>query len=208
MAKLTVHVVLDRSGSMMSIKDDTIGSFNSYVETLAKENPKSILSLTTFASDREGIKTVIDSQLITEIEPLTDKTYVPSGGTPLYDAIGHVVSKLSEEKAKNKALVIITDGEENSSREYNNLAIKKLLEEKQKKENWLVIFLGADQDAFAEGAKFGASAATTMTFKKSAGGMTKGFAAAARATSSYADTSLLGSATFTTQERKEAADDE
>jgi uncharacterized protein YegL len=96
--ELTVHVLLDRSGSMQTIKADAIGGFNSYVEDLAKTSPKSTLSLTIF--DNESIDTIVDNVVVTEVEPLTDKTYVPRGATPLLDAIAKAVAKLDKTKGK------------------------------------------------------------------------------------------------------------
>ena len=79
-SKLTVHVVLDRSGSMQSIKDDTIGAFNSYVETLAKDSPKSKLSLTIF--DSQSIDTIVNDVPLADVKPLDGDTYQPRASTP------------------------------------------------------------------------------------------------------------------------------
>lgn len=198
---LTVHVVLDRSGSMQSVKDDTIGAFNSYVSMLAKDAPKSLLSLTMF--DTGGIDTIVKDRTVKTVEPLDGDTYQPRGGTPLYDAIGKVVGLLDDAEGKNKALVILTDGQENSSHEYSRDAIKKLLDERQEKKNWLVIYLGANQDAFAEGAKFGSQQATTLNYN--VGSMRDTMAVAAMSTMRYASAGggVVGRsrATFTSAER-------
>lgn len=198
--KLTVHVVLDRSGSMNRIKDDTIGAFNSYVETLAKEAPDSRLSLTIF--DSQSVDTITDNAVIGEVPKLNATTYQPRGSTPLYDAIGKVVGLLGDAKGKNKALVVLTDGQENASREYTKDAIKKLLDEKQEKSNWLVLYLGANQDAFAEGAKFGTQAATTLNYDTA--NMRGTMAVAAASTLRYAASGNRADATFTSAERKKA----
>jgi hypothetical protein len=198
--KSAVHVVLDRSGSMAAIKRDTIGAFNEYVSQLAKDSPNTIFSLTIF--DSESIDTVIDNEKITEVEPLTEETYSPRGMTPLYDAIGKVVDKLNNIEAKDKVLVILTDGEENCSQEYNKTSIKKSLDEKQEKENWLVLYLGANQDAFAEGAKFGTQAHTTMNFNPS--NIRSTFTASANATGRYLKSGNRADASFTTEERNQS----
>lgn len=201
-SKLTVHVVLDRSGSMQSIKDDTIGAFNSYVETLAKDAPDSKLSLTIF--DSQSIDTIIDNAKIGEVEELTAAMYQPRASTPLFDAVGKTVALLDASKGKNKALVILTDGLENASREYTKDAIKKLLDEKQEKSNWLVLYLGANQDAFAEGGAIGTVAANTMNYAATSQGMTNTMQVAAAATSRYAASGSRIKAGFTNAERKRA----
>ena len=201
--KLTVHVVLDRSGSMQSMKHDAIGAFNSYVEELAKTVPGSSLSLTLF--DSQGVDTIVNDADIAKVVPLNASTFVPRGQTPLYDAIGKVTALLADAKGKNKALVILTDGHENASREYSRDAIKKLLDEKQEKDNWLVIYLGANQDAFAAGAAFGSQAATTMNFASSGAGLRGAMGASADATARYAMSSNRADATFSAAERAKAA---
>ncbi len=202
-AKLTVHVVLDRSGSMQSIKSDTIGAFNSYVETLAKDAPESKLSLTIF--DSQSVDTIISDTKIGDVKPLDADTYVPRASTPLYDAIGKVTILLAAAKGKNKALVILTDGHENASSEYTRDAVKKLLDEKQEKDNWLVLYLGANQDAFSIGAGIGVQSGTAMNFAASSSGIQGTMAAASAATMRYATTSLRSAAAFTADERNKAA---
>lgn len=198
MSKLTIHVVLDRSGSMISCKADAIGGFNSYVENIAKESPTSVLSLTLF--DTLGIDTIQDKVNIKKVVPLDDKSYQPRGGTPLYDAIGKAVTDLSEQKGKSKVLVILTDGEENASQEHNKASIKTLLEEKQK-EGWLITYLAANQDAMAEGAKFGINTNNAMSFDPQNIGAT--LRAASASTLRYASDGLAA-ATYTMEEREAA----
>lgn len=202
---LTVHVVLDRSGSMQSVKDDTIGAFNAYVAMIAKDTPNSNMSLTIF--DTQSIDTIVDNKPIKDVISLNGDTYQPRGGTPLYDAVGKVVSLLDNAEGKTKALVILTDGQENSSHEYSRDAVKKLLDEKQEKHNWLVIYLGANQDAFAEGAKFGTQSASTMTFDTASMGATMQAAAASTLRYASAGGGVMGRnrATFTSAERLSAA---
>ena len=98
---------------------------------------------------------------------LTGDIFVPRGMTPLNDAIARTASEMDRRELRdgeNVAFVILTDGLENASQEYSRDAVRKLLERLQKEKNWLVIYLGANQDAFAEGAARGAVAANTMTF--------------------------------------------
>lgn len=201
---LIVHVVLDRSGSMELVRDDTIGGFNAYVDQLRASTPDATLSLTQFGGS--DTRLVIDNAPIAEVAKLTHSTYVPRGGTPLYDAIGHVIAALDEKVGDAKAIVILTDGYENMSKEHSKESIKKMLDDRQDNKGWLVIYLGADQDAFAEGSKFGSKFANTMTFDKSKMGVTLGVAASATARYYAAGAGFAGqnAAEFTEDERKEA----
>jgi hypothetical protein len=197
MPQLAVHVVLDRSGSMASIKDDTIGGLNDYIKTLAKDSPDAKFYLTLF--DSQSIDTTIHGRAASTIKPLTAEDFQPRGMTPLYDAIGQVVSLLEATEADNKALVIITDGQENRSREYTRDGIRDMLQEKQDKSNWLVQYLGANQDAFAEGGAIGTQSINTMNFAPSQ--IRKGFAASAGATLRYATSGDREAAAYTAEER-------
>lgn len=165
-SRLYVHVVLDRSGSMEDCRDKTIDAFNEYVNSLKSQSKAGTrLSLTTF--DSEGIDLVVDAQRIAEVPRLTRDTYVPRAMTPLFDAIGKVVAQadtitlLPDERV---AIAILTDGLENASREMSAEGVKKLLLDRQERCNWLVQYLGANQDAWSVGATIGVAAAHSMDF--------------------------------------------
>ncbi len=157
---LYAHVVLDRSGSMLSCAADTVGGYNAYVDGLPKGAK---VSLTTF--DSVSIDLVRDA-----VEPsagkITPAEFVPRGGTPLFDAVGRTVADATTRSAgfDRVALVILTDGHENQSREFTAEKLKALLKDKQEKDGWLVIYLGANQDAWAAGQTFGTAMANTMSY--------------------------------------------
>jgi Mg-chelatase subunit ChlD len=202
--KLYAHVLLDRSGSMESCRDSTISAFNEYVGGLAGDDAVSArVSLTIF--DSNSIDLIHDNIKAKELPKLTREVFVPRGSTPLNDAIGKTVAKIDGEtrrEGENVAFVILTDGMENASTEYTKDAIKKLLDGRQADKNWLVIYLGANQDAFAEGAARGTVAMNTMNFAPTA--MSATMKAATRATMSYAASGSRASAAFTDEERKKA----
>jgi Mg-chelatase subunit ChlD len=202
--RLYAHILLDRSGSMEECRDSTIGAFNEYVNTLHADDAVSArVSLTLF--DDQSIDLVFDKQKARDLPKLTEETFVPRGMTPLNDAIGKTADKIDRETLRageNVALVILTDGLENASREYSRDAVRKLLERVQKEKNWLVIYLGANQDAFAEGATRGTVAANTMTYD--ADRMPQAVGAAARSTITYARSASPAAAAFTPAERKAA----
>ena len=200
--RLYAHVVLDRSGSMTCCADDAVGGYNSYVAQL---HGTSLGSLTRF--DSEGVDLIRDG-VTPAAARLNADEYQPRGGTPLYDAIGHTIAEVEKRSAglDRVALVILTDGEENSSREFNREDIRKLLTDKQEQDGWLVIYLGANQDAWAVGEKFGSVAINTMSIDPDNIGLA--LDSAARATGLYVESSDRQSgrrdAAFSKDDRKRA----
>jgi Mg-chelatase subunit ChlD len=164
--RLYVHVLLDRSGSMEDCRDKTIDAFNEYVNSLkCLSNAGTRLSLTTF--DSESVDIVFDAMRIADVPKLTRETFVPRGRTPLFDALGQVVAhvdKVNTLPDERVALAILTDGLENASTEYKAETVRKLLTDRQERKNWLVLYLGANQDAWAAGAQIGAGKELSMAF--------------------------------------------
>ena len=146
-----VSFLLDETGSMQSIKDDTIGGFNSYVETLQKDGADIVFSLVSFNSNQTKKRYVAEP--IDKVEPLTDDTYQPSAMTPLIDASVKIIKATDEavqQRADDPNVVIVmqTDGQENVSVEYTNADLAALIKEKDAA-GWQFVFLGAGLDAFA-----------------------------------------------------------
>ena len=165
-SKLYVHVLLDRSGSMESCRDQTIDAFNEYVNGLKVQSKAGTrLSLSTF--DSEGTEVVFDARRIAEVPKLTRETFVPRASTPLFDAVGTTVSRIDKVNLlpdERVNLAILTDGQENASREMTADAVKKLLVDRQERCNWLVQYLGANQNAWAAGAQIGVAPAHAMDY--------------------------------------------
>lgn len=145
-------IILDESGSMESIKNATISGFNELVQTiqgLEKQYPeqKHYISLVTF--NGLGIKTHLDKQPVSSLSQINEKTYQPNSMTPLYDAMGIHILKLRVDLAGmenvNVLVTILTDGEENASREFSGTQVKKIIEE-QKSQGWTFTYIGANQD--------------------------------------------------------------
>jgi hypothetical protein len=154
MEKTTVYnlVVLDESGSMDCIKQQTINGFNETIQTIATAQQKfqdqhHLVSLVNFNS--ENIRTILELAPIDQAAQLNANTYQPNNGTPLYDALGISLSKLRlqiDGKTEHQVLVtIITDGEENSSKEFTGQMIKKMIDE-LKVLGWVFSFIGANID--------------------------------------------------------------
>jgi len=145
-------IILDESGSMDSIKNATISGFNEVVQTIKgieKQYPEQqhFISFVTF--NGFGVKTHLDKQAVASLSQIDGNSYHPASMTPLYDAIGLSVLKLRMDLAShenvNVLVTILTDGEENSSKEFNGQQIKKIIDE-QKNLGWTFTYIGANQD--------------------------------------------------------------
>ena len=152
--------ILDRSGSMSGLEKDTIGGFNNMIEKQKREGNKAVVSTVLFDTQNDVIH---DRVPLNEIKPMTRNDYYVGGCTALLDAMGSAIRHIGnvhkysreEDRPKNTLFVIITDGEENSSRKYNYSEVEKLVERQKKKYDWEFIFLGANMDVVKEARKFG-----------------------------------------------------
>lgn len=148
--------LLDCSGSMESCWDDTIGGFNSF---LVDQKPTGG-SLTLVQFDHE-YQLTYERLKIDEVPPLSRETYKPRGSTALLDAIGRLIKEWNS--PSNPSVVILTDGQENSSNNFTKAHVKDLIEQKTK-EGWTFAYLGANQDAFAEAGSIGIAPGCTMNY--------------------------------------------
>jgi uncharacterized protein with von Willebrand factor type A (vWA) domain len=162
-----VSLLLDESSSMTSCKPQTISGFNEYLVSLGNRKYGEVLfTLTKFNSSRTAV--VYAGDPVSKIAKLTDYNYTPDSTTPLLDAIGKTIvsvqASLNSRKDKPAVLVVImTDGQENASREYTKEAVNKLIDDK-KKEGWTFVFLAAGQDAIASAAQYGIAAAFASSY--------------------------------------------
>ena len=162
----------DQSGSMMSVRKQTIDGFNEYIGGLKKDtNGRYLMTLIQFATSGAAIekswKMPFESLPIAEVPDLTEETYLPTGNTPLYDAVGAAI-RSSEKVANGRPvlMVIQTDGQENASREWSYKAVRDLIEEKQKPGSlWTVVFMGADMDAWAVAQGLGVQMSNTVRYR-------------------------------------------
>lgn len=206
-SRLYVHVLLDRSGSMESCRDKTIGAFNEFVSSLKlKSNIRVRVSLTTF--DTESSDHVFEALRAADAPRLDRDSFVPRGGTPLFDAVAAVVARIDKLNLlpdERVNLAILTDGEENSSREMTADSVRKLLIDRQERCNWLVQYLGANQDAWAAGASIGVAAAHAMSFDTQSVDVAMCAMAESSARFSRASAAVArGEAAFTPDERASA----
>ena len=198
--KTVVSFLLDETGSMFGVKEKTINSFNEYVQALKGEKNKISMTLTRFNSDAVKIDYV--DKAIKDVPELTDKIYQPNAMTPLFDAIGKTAKELKEKLKGQKdikvLMVILSDGQENYSKEYKLDDIKALIKENEK-DSWTFIYLGADQNAWDEASKFGIARGNTLSIKKAA--MGSSMAGLARSTVMYAQSSTRQTKNFFNEDK-------
>ena len=175
-----IIIVLDRSGSMSSIRKENISGFNEFLSKQKEENPDSIITMVQF--DHRYFP-IYEAEPTKRALPLDNKSFVPAGMTALLDAIGKTIRKTvkrhkkqSEGERPEKVLfVIITDGYENSSVKYNREKIFNKIRKMEEKHGWEFVYLGANQDAIHEAANFGISEKKAMTFAYDSLGMQDAF---------------------------------
>lgn len=159
-APVEIVAILDRSGSMGSIRDDAIGGFNTFLTE--QQRVKGAANLTVILFD-DRYEVLADAVPIKDAKPLTTQTFVPRGSTAMNDAIGRAIAAL-EAKSPAKAIIcILTDGQENASREFTAAQVKEKITAAEQR-GWRVVYLAANQDAFAVGAKLGINAQHTQNY--------------------------------------------
>lgn len=162
MKKLRTEMVfiLDRSGSMAGLEEDTIGGFNSMLKKQSKLEGEAKVTTILFDDKYELLHDRFD---IREVKNLSNESYFVRGSTALLDAIGKTIDKMvavqknqtEEARADKVIFIIITDGMENASSKYSYSMIRQLITHEEKKFGWEFIFMGANIDAEEEAAKIG-----------------------------------------------------
>jgi uncharacterized protein YegL len=180
--------VLDRSGSMDSIIDDSIGGFNVFLSEQQALPGDAKLTLILFDDQYEVVYDRINLQ---DVSKITSETYTPRGTTALHDALGKSINSLGESlsnqnKSPEKVIfVILTDGGENASKEFTKEQINKMIKHQQEKYSWEFIFLAANQDAFSVGDGLGISAQNIANFSASSLGTQAAYSGMSTRTSAY-----------------------
>ena len=175
--EMDVVFLLDRSGSMGGMEDDTIGGYNSYLNEQRKKN----VNVTTVLFD-DRYEILYQRENIKNVHDLTKNEYYVRGCTALLDAVGKTISLMDREKTKKVIFIITTDGLENASKEYNKEQIKKLIESHK---NWEFMYIGANIDSYGEGASIGIKKTNISNYSKSKTGVKKLFSSLGKASSSF-----------------------
>lgn len=185
-----ITIILDKSGSMMDIKEQTIEGFNSFLEKQKVVPGKATISLIQFDSTFLNVYT---AKPIKEAERLTEKTYAPDGYTALLDAIGRVINEtgarlknMAKDQRPGKVLVVIlTDGQENRSKLFNNDKIAEMISHQKDVYKWDFVYLGANQDSFSIANKMNIDAGQTLNFCATTKGIGTAFDTVSTYTANY-----------------------
>jgi Mg-chelatase subunit ChlD len=184
--------ILDRSGSMESIREDIIGGFNAFVQDQQKQPGTATLTLVQFDT-QDSYEIVHQFKPIGAIPTLTRETYVPRSGTPLLDALGRGINDLEraiagmgkEESPSKVVVVIITDGQENSSQEFSRDQVVKMIKERSDKDDWQFVFLSADMAAIGDAMSYGIQREAALLFDKTREGTVGALASLSAQISGY-----------------------
>jgi Mg-chelatase subunit ChlD len=178
--KTTVYnlIILDESGSMESIKAQAVSGVNETVQTVLaaqRKHPEQTHYVTLVTFNSSAVKTLYENAPVEEVARLTDKDYVPDCCTPLYDAMGSSLTRLARHAGTDDTVLvtIITDGLENSSREYTHASVKALVD-RLTRQGWVFAYIGANQDALEVARSL--SVSNAMNFDYSAEGTNSMFA--------------------------------
>ena len=185
-----VSFILDESGSMGSVRDDVIGGFNTMMAEQRAAEGKLTVSLCKFGTHLDNnYQKVYSCVVAAEVPDLSQATFAPSGGTPLLDAVGRHINELGnvlrsmpEQQRPSKVIVVImTDGQENQSREFTSKAqIAEMIKRQEDEFSWTFVYMGANVDAFGESSAFGVSAKNAVAYTSSKRGTSVAYAAASR----------------------------
>lgn len=194
--KTEIVVVMDRSGSMVTIKDDMVGGFKNLLLEQKKVDAPCVVSLYQFDNEFE---TVYEAVKLSKVEGLE---LIPRGGTALLDAVGRSVALVQERHKKMTAasrpdkvvFVVVTDGQENSSQEWTREKVAAVVKEVQEtscgscgheQEGWQFLFLGANIDSFSEAGSFGFAASSIANFTTDSVSVGATYGAVSKTLSSY-----------------------
>ena len=167
--------ILDRSGSMAGLEEDTIGGFNAMIEKQKKQ--PGLCYVSTFLFDHQII-TLHDRVKLKQMKEMTRDDYCVCGSTALFDAVGTAITHIEDvhryirkkDVPQKTMFVITTDGFENASHTYSQAQIKKMIEEKKEQNGWEFLFIGANMDAVMTADGFGIDSNRAVTYHADAKG--------------------------------------
>lgn len=206
--KTDITIVLDRSGSMDSVKSDTIGGFNSFLSSQQQNATEAALSLVQFDDQYETL--YIDKD-IQEADKLSDATFEPRGSTALFDAVGRTINAVGQrlaalietERPDKVLMVIMTDGFENASKEFSAEKVSEMIRHQRDNYSWEFMFIGANQDAVLSAKQIGIATAASITYAANAEGTNLAFAQMASKINAYRSSSAPAALEFNDEDREE-----
>jgi Mg-chelatase subunit ChlD len=162
---MDVYILLDRTGSMAPIWVEAVSSVNTYVKELTKDGAQDRITLAVFDAYERGMQFDVlrNAVKVDEWKPVGEDEVTPRGMTPLLDALVRIITRAEEVNNKKTAIVVMTDGYENASREVDYKAAKAAIDRVVKKD-WQVNFLGADFAGIDQAENLGVSRERSMNY--------------------------------------------
>jgi uncharacterized protein YegL len=185
-----INIILDRSGSMMSVIPGTISGFNEFIQKQKEDHlddESCLVSLYQFA-EAASFHATFENTDIVDVPDLNNDNYFPTGNsTALFDAIGSTIQNVGnnlsempeEERPDSVVVLVLTDGAENSSCEYSQAKIAEMIQHQSNVYSWEFIFMGANQDAVLTASRLSIKAGNSLTYSASVKGTAQAFASAA-----------------------------
>ncbi len=190
--------VIDRSGSMESIRNDMIGGFNSFIKTQKEAN---IGECRVFAYKFDtDYEIIFENMDINSVPLLDENSYQPRGGTALYDSLGFTIDNMGkrlantdeDERPEKVLIVTITDGQDNSHVEnikecehYTSQKVKEMVKHQTENYKWDFAYIGANQDAWAVGTSMGVAGNSTLNYAATSRGTAQAFQTLGASTITY-----------------------
>lgn len=204
-----ITILLDRSGSMNSIKNDTVGGFNNFIEDQKLVKGRADVTLVQFDDKYEVDYTAKN------VKDVPKLNFKPRGNTALLDALGRSIAetgerlcKLNKNSRPNKVVfVVITDGEENASKEYKKSQISEMVKHQQNKYSWDFIFLGANIDSIKDGRSLGFIPNFSVDYKPTKKSVDKTWDLISSKIATYRCSADSNSLAFSEQERQDLSQD-
>lgn len=180
-----ISLIVDRSGSMQSIRTDAQGAIRQFIKDQKEAPGRATFTLVQFDTEVETLYENVDIQTVAE----NAYNLVPRGATSLLDAWGRTMNSTGEflvslpedQRPGHVVFVVVTDGAENSSREFKVDIVKEMTERQRNEFSWEVVFLAANMDAVQVGAQFGVAAGSSLTYGATAQGTQASYAALSKA---------------------------
>ena len=183
-----VWMLLDRSGSMSGLEAAVVKGVNRFIAEQAAEPGSCRLTVAQFDSEAP-FELLVDDVSVHKADPHALEQYEPRGLTPLFDAVGRLIGcadrrvkqrRKGGKKPEDQTVVIVTDGYENASTDYTAADIHKLIA-KRREQGWAFVFMGANQDSYAESARLGVDQRNVQNYEASDEGVGEAFASVSRA---------------------------
>ena len=203
-----ITLILDRSGSMATIAEDVVGGVNEFIKQQKEAEGDAQFTLVQFDT-QDPFEVVYGAVDIQKVEPL--EGYHPRAGTPLLDAVGTGIVATGErlaampeaDRPARVVFVIVTDGAENSSREYTADRVRAMIKEQEVKYKWQFVFLAADAAAFAEADRYGFSADNSARVGKTGRGINDALRRSSAKLAMYRKTGAAAFMSYSAEDRAE-----